>query len=310
VRITRRHLQVSLGALWLLDGALQCQPFMFSGDFARRILVPAGHGLPTVLAEPLHAVATLVSAQPTLANGAFAIIQIALGLGLITRRFTCVALAGSIVWSLSVWIVGEGLGGLTMGATLLTGAPGAALLYAVIAILAWPTRDRKGGDSPSWLALPAWCTLWLTGAWLQLVAGNNSATSFTMMLRAAQSSSPGWIAGIDHQLVRLRIPSWAAAVVIAAYVLVAIWALVPGWTRQLSIGIGVIITLMGWLVFQGLGDLTSGQATDPNSGPLIVLLALAVVGAAYPCEIAQHPLDAFASSEPIVAMEYLELVRG
>jgi hypothetical protein len=278
---------------------------MFSRKFARMVLVPAGHGLPAVFAEPLHLVDVSVLAHPALANGSFALIQIALGLGLISRRFTRVALVGSIAWALLVWILGEGLGGLAMGETILTGAPGAALLYAVIATLAWPTRQHQSDDSPSRLALPAWCALWLTGAGLQLLAGNNSATSFTVMLRSAQSSSPGWIGGLDHQLGRLRIPSWTAAVVIALYVLVAIWALVPGWTRQLSIGIGVIIALTGWLLFQGLGDLTSGQATDPNSGPLIVLLALAALGAAYPRDLNHRSPEADASHGPLASNESL-----
>jgi hypothetical protein len=291
-----------LALLWLLDGALQCQPYMFGKEFARRILAPAGLGQPSVVAEPVHVVAVLVAAHPALANGGFAIIQIVLGLALLSRRFTRVALAASIVWALSVWFVGEGLGGVTAGATLLTGAPGSALLYAVIAILAWPTRDRQEDDRPSWLALPAWCTLWLSGAVFQLVAGNDSAHSITMMLRAAESGSPEWLAGIDRHLAGFSLPEWTAAALIAAYVLVAIWALIPGWTRQFSIGIGVLIALTSWLLFQGLGDLTSGQATDPNSAPLIVLLALAVVGATYPRKVRAYPVDAVALSEPMVGV--------
>lgn len=301
MRITRRHLQVSLGSLWLLDGALQCQPIMFSGAFAHHIVAPADVGQLSVLAEPLQVVRALVSTQPALANGAFALIQILLGVGLVTRRYNRAALAASIVWALSIWIVGEGLGGLGVGATLLTGAPGAALLYAVIAVLAWPTRARQGDDRPSWLALPAWCTLWLVGAGLQVFHGNDSSTALTMMLRGAQSNAPGWIAGIDHHLVRIGIPNWTVFVVIAVYVLVAIWALVPGWTRQLSIGIGVSLSLISWLLFQGFGDLTSGQSTDPNSGPLIVLLALAVVGA-YSREFHQAPVDTLAPREPMASM--------
>lgn len=299
MQITRRHLQVSLGILWLLDGALQCQPIMFSQGFAHQILNSASVGQPTVLAEPLRAVRTLVSAQPALVNGTFALIQIALGLGLVTRRFSRTALAASIAWALSVWIFGEGLGGLFTGTTLLSGAPGAALLYAVIAILAWPTAQGQGAARPSWLALPAWSTLWLVGAGLQLMHGNNSSMSFTMMMRSAQSGAPSWIANIDRYFVRLRIPSWTAAGVIAIYVLVAIWALVPGWTRQLSIGIGAFLSLFGWFFFQGLGNLTSGQSTDPNTGPLIILLALAVVGA-YAPEVDQQPLTTFAPLELLV----------
>lgn len=294
MQITRRHLQVSLGSLWLLDGALQFQPFMFSRGFTRHILAPAVVGQPTAIAGPLRAMVALVSSHPAIANGAFAIIQILLGLAILNRRCTRAALGASIGWALSVWIVGEGLGGLATGATILNGAPGAALIYAVIAALAWPVR--KGDNRPSWMALPVWCTLWLVAAVLQLIDGNNSSISITMMLRNAQSNAPGWIAGIDRHLVRLRPPSWTVAGLIAVYVLVAIWALIPGWTRQLSIGIGVFISLASWLLFQGLGDLTSGQATDPNSGPLIALLALAVVGA-YSGHIEERPLSVTASYE-------------
>lgn len=283
MRITRRHLQVSLAVLWLLDGVLQCQPVMFTRDFARQTLVPSLDQLPGVLAQPLHLVTTVVTAQPVLSNAGFALIQIALGVGLLTRRHTRVWLVGSILWATMVWMVGEGLGSMTSGATLLDGAPGAALLYAVIAVLAWPVRRTNNDDDrPSRWAIPAWCALWLTGAALQLVAGNNSAMSFTMMMRNAQSGSPQWIGSIDRHLARLHLPGWVAAVMVALDVLVAMWALVPGWTRRYSLGIGTVIALSGWLLFEGLGNLTSGQSTDPNSGPLIALLALAVVGASRP----------------------------
>jgi hypothetical protein len=300
VHITRRHLQLSLALLWLIDGALQLQPFMFGRGFTNKILDPAIQGQPGIIAAPLRDIAHVVSAHPALANATFAIIQIALGIALLTRRFSRRALAASIVWALGVWIVGEGLGGVATGSTLLGGAPGAALLYAVIAIVAWPTRDSNADDRPSWIALPAWCALWLTGAVLQLVAGNNSSMSFTMMLGSAQSGAPTWIGGIDRHLAQLRLPNWTPAVAISLFVLVAIWSLVPGWTRQLSIGIGTLLALVGWVLFQGMGDLSSGQATDVNTGPLVVLLAVAVLSAAYPREIADERSEAFTSTRPVL----------
>lgn len=296
MRITRRHLQVSLGSLWLLDGVLQCQPIMFSKVFARHILAPAGSGQPITIAAPLRLVRDLISAQPALFNAIVVVIQLTLGIALVTRRFNRAALAGSIVWALSVWVVGEGVGGLTTGATLLTGAPGAAVLYAVIAALAWPTREDLGDERPSRLALPAWCALWLTGAGLELIHGNNSSGAISMALRDARSSAPRWIAGIDGHLGALRIPSWTAGGLSAVFVLVAIWALVPGVTRQLSVGIGTLLSLTAWFLFQGLGDVTSGRSTDPNAGPLIVLLALAVIGAHSP-GTEQQPVDGVAISE-------------
>jgi len=290
MRITRRGLQVALGALWLFDGLLQLQPYMFSRGFVSGILAPVNQGQPAVVAAPLHLMASLVSAHPALANSSFALTQILLGLGILTRRFNRVALSASVLWALSVWFFGEGLGGLATGATLLAGAPGAALLYAVIALLAWPSREGSSRERPSWLALPAWCVLWLGGAVLQLIAGNNSASSLTMMMSSAQSGAPGLVARLDHHLATWRLPTYIAAGVVALYVLIAFWALVPGWTRQLSLGLGVVLSLTGWVLFQGLGDLTSGHATDPNTGPLIVLLAVTVVGA-YPRATVRGSLD-------------------
>jgi hypothetical protein len=284
--------------LWLLDGVLQCQPFMFSRGFARQILAPAGVGQPRVIASLVHATVAIVASHPAATNMLFALTQLLLGVALFTRRFARPALAASIVWALSVWIAGEGLGGLATGVTILSGAPGAALLYAVIAVLAWPAREDQGDARPSWSALPIWSTLWIVAAVLQLIDGNNSSTSLTTMLRMSGSGAPGWIAGIDRQLGGLRPPGWTASGLIAIYVLVAIWAVIPGWTRQFSIALGLFIAMASWLLVQGLGDLTSGNATDPNAGPLIMLLAVAVVGAntrdvcdeAPPLSVASDPI--------------------
>jgi hypothetical protein len=71
--------------------------------------------------------------------------QLALGAGLLFRRTARAALAGTIAWGLAVWWLGEGLGGILGSATSspLTGAPGAAVLYALLVLLAlafWPVR--------------------------------------------------------------------------------------------------------------------------------------------------------------------------
>jgi hypothetical protein len=50
--VAARDVQISLGALWLLDAALQLQPFMFTADFARQVLAPSGQDQPTWIAPP------------------------------------------------------------------------------------------------------------------------------------------------------------------------------------------------------------------------------------------------------------------
>lgn len=289
MRITRRHLQLALATLWLLDAALQCQPAMFTAAFSHRVLAPAASGQPAAVAVWVHWAALLVASHPLLANGGFALVQAGLGLGLLTRRFTRELLAASVAWSVCVWVAGEGLGGIATGATLASGAPGAALLYAVLALLAWPTSDDAEDQRPSWLAIPAWCGLWLTGAVLQLLGGNGTGASISRMLRAAAPAAPGWIAALDARLARLGVPTWGAAGLLALDVLIATWALVPGRTRRASVALGVVVALLGWLLVQGLGDLTSGQATDVNAGPLVALLGLAVLGASAPRSTSSAP---------------------
>ena len=101
-----------------------------------------------------------------LLNTIFATIQLLLGLGIAFRPTVRVALAASVAWSLGVWWFGEGLGGvLSGGASPLNGAPGAVILYALLAVLLWPA-DRGAGRRPSprrgrwarpWPGRCGWC---------------------------------------------------------------------------------------------------------------------------------------------------------
>ena len=140
----RRWVQISLGAIWLLDAALQYQPYMFSRAFTTGVIEPAGAGSPGFVAGPVMFAGQFMLHNQVAFNAGFATIQLALGVGLLYRRTVRAALAGSIVWALSIWWLGEGLGGIfTSTATPVTGAPGAALLYALIAALAWPARSPE-----------------------------------------------------------------------------------------------------------------------------------------------------------------------
>src|SRR4051812_21901559 len=137
--VSRRHLQIALGLLWLLDGVLQAQPFMFTSGFATGVIAPSGQGQPGFVAAPVHWFSTVIAAHPAAWNAPFAATQLLLGAGLLVRRTARPALAASIAWALGVWYFGEGMSGLAGGgASLAAGAPGSALLMATVAAAAWP----------------------------------------------------------------------------------------------------------------------------------------------------------------------------
>ncbi|HEY3977660.1 MAG TPA: hypothetical protein VGM79_10345 [Streptosporangiaceae bacterium] len=142
----RRWLQLGLAALWVLDGVLQYQSFMFTRAFGQ-MLAGSADGNPALVADSVRWAAGIIERSPVTTNAAFATIQLALGLGIAWRPAVKVALAGSVAWSAAVWWFGEGLGGVLNGtASPVNGAPGAVILYALLAVLIWPAggRDAAG----------------------------------------------------------------------------------------------------------------------------------------------------------------------
>lgn len=49
----QRALQIALGVIWLTDGALQLQPFMFGSSFVTQIIAPNAVGQPAFVAGPV-----------------------------------------------------------------------------------------------------------------------------------------------------------------------------------------------------------------------------------------------------------------
>jgi hypothetical protein len=257
----RRGLQVTLGLVWLLDAALQYQPYMFTRAFPVMMIAPGAAGQPGIVAGPVTLAARLIAGSPAAWNAVFATVQLALAAGLFFRATTRAALAGTVAWALSVWWLGEGAGGIFTGAASpLAGAPGAALLYALLAVLIWPVTDggRPGGSVAAGgqlgrYAKPAWVLLWAGMAALTIAAPHQSVSL----------TSAG---GARAEAVTIAFA--------AAFALAAAGILVPALTRP-ALVVAVIAAAALWGAGEQFGGLLTGQATDPNSGPLLVLLALA-----------------------------------
>jgi hypothetical protein len=266
--ITRRHLQVALGLLWLLDGALQAQPFMFTSGFATQSIAPAAQGQPGFVAGPVHWASTVIAADPVAWNVAFAGTQLLLGVGLLVPRTARLALAASIAWALAVWYLGDGLSGLASGhASLITGAPGSALLLALLAGAAWPSRDGSRDGPAPWLPF-AWAVVWVGAAVFQALPGQNGGKGVAAELTGGSNGALGaW--AVHHSLLLVSL-------LVAAEYLIGVGALARR-TRTPAVALGLALTLAFWVLGQNLGELYTGQATDPNSGPVLALMAIALL---------------------------------
>lgn len=278
-RLTRRGVEIALGALWLVDGALQFQPSMFTRSFFVGMLGMANMGLPGPVATVEYDLTSMLAARPGLYNALFATFQVALGVGLLWRRTARPALALSALWALGVWTVGEGFGGLFMGGTdLLTGAPGAALLYALIALTLWSRPDRSGpsiadggvlgGVTARWV----WLVLWVGTAALEL---EPAARVPAAQLSNTGEGEPARVAAVNHAVGGL-VSGWDAAFVVILGLLqfaVGVGVLAPR-PRRLALAVGIALAVATGLLGQDLGGLLTGHATDPGTGPPMALFAL------------------------------------
>lgn len=289
-RSSARRIQIALGLLWLLDGVLQLQPFMFGKGFANEIIAPAADGQPAFVSAGVHWSAALILTHPAIFDAGFAAVQLALGIGLLLRPTVRIALGASIAWALSVWYLGEGLGGLASGhARMLTGAPGAALLYAILAAALWPRLVGRRHDAnrhatvARWIPF-AWAMVWVGGAVLNMLPGQNAVASTSAIVTANADGAPRWLANLDHYLgtaVRHGGTGLLIAVVVVQ-VLIGVGALRNGTLRRAAALTGAALSVVYWAAGQSFGELYSGQATDPDSGVLMLLFAAALLSTVRP----------------------------
>jgi hypothetical protein len=255
---------------------------MFTGKFATQVIAPAGQGQPGFVSGPVNEVVHIILRQQPAVDFGFGLIQLALGVGILYARTVRWALAASVAWALSVWYLGEGLGGLFgSGASLLSGAPGAALLYAALALVVSPQQDESSeAQRPARWAAVVWALLWLGGAVLQLLPGSDTNASISMSLAMNASSAPAWLAATDNHLSAL-VPYTGVSIIIDLVVLqafVGFGVLMARRTRLAGVILGIGLSLVYWIVGQSLGQFWSGITTDPNTAPLMVLLGMTVLG--------------------------------
>ncbi len=277
-------LRRALGVLWLADGLVKLSlPFGDRpGEQAYEQIMTAESGPPgfhRLLATEAHAFIDhpLVWWLP-------AAVELGIGVWLITQPSSRRAVAASGAWAAIVWLVAEGAGGLLSGvASVLTGYPGAALLYAVVSVVLFPgARPREeaaaaaeAGAAGQWSRV-LWLALWIGAAFFTALPQTGS-NGLEFMLTVNQADGAGPLRALDSRVLgwltigtmtRLGFAVAALCVVIGFTVFLGVWPRV-----FLSLAIG--LALAAWVVFQNFGGIYTGAATDVGTGPVLILLALA-----------------------------------
>ena len=282
--ISRKRLGQLLGLFWLIDGFLQLQPKMFTMDMVNSVMVPTVQSQPSLVAANLQLIIQVTTQHLVLVNLTIALVQILLGLSLLflSERGVKVAILVSIVWALMVWYGGEGMSMLLTGqGSVLTGAPGAILLYPLLGLVVYP-RNICVGSVLSRLQL-RWILagFWVFSALLQLQpywwqSGQISRQIGNMV---GQGGINGvlvdpilqWFSNITGSI---EIPLNIALIAVFLALAMALFIVKNEHVRPVLVA-SIVVSLLLWYGAQGFGMIFTGMATDFNSGLLLVVIALA-----------------------------------
>ena len=142
--LSRKMLQRILGVLWLIDGIIQLFPQMWTMNMVNGIMKPMLNGQPGLFQPSLQFIVTQTTLHLFEVNLLISVVQICLGLGFLflSDRWVKWLVFASIVWAFIVWYGGEGMNMLFTGtASVLTGAPGAVLLYPLLGLAVIPRKE-------------------------------------------------------------------------------------------------------------------------------------------------------------------------
>ena len=294
--LSRKALQRILGFLWLMDGLFQLQPLMFTGNMINNIMRPMLQGQPGFLEPSLQFIVNQTTVHLALVNVVIAVVQICLGLGflLLSDRWVKELVIASIVWALIVWYGGEGMSMLLTGtASILTGAPGAVLLYPLLGFAVYPRRKSDAAAQAGKVHLRydglltrahlRWVLsgFWFFAALLQLQPNWWQPGQISQTIGAVTGQG-----GLDTVLVdpvlhrisdltaNIEIPLNIALIVVFLALGIGIAVTRREQLRGFLIA-SMVVSIIVWYCTEAFGMVLTGMATDFNSGLLVVVMALA-----------------------------------
>jgi hypothetical protein len=281
--LTQKRLRQLLGVLWLIDGLLQLQPQMFTMNMVNGVMIPTMDSQPAPVAASLQWIISVTTHNLILVNLLIAIVQIVIGVLFISGLWVRWTIIASIMWALVVWYGGEGMSMLLTGqAGILTGAPGAVLLYPLLGLLIYPRKeDPTQGLLPRATFRYFLAGFWFFSALLQLQPSwwQNGQISQAIGGMVGQGGLNGFLLDpLLQHIADITAHSEITLNIVLIVVCLALgFALVFVKEKQLRpvLLASIVVSLLIWWLAQAFGMIFTGMATDFNSGLLLVIMALA-----------------------------------
>jgi len=158
------------------------------------------------------------------------------------------------------------------------------ILYALLAVLLWPA-DRPGVTAPfvaaravgAPVARLLWLVLWGSQAHFALTPANRAPQALHDMIVSMTGGEPGWVTTLEnHAAAVLDHQGLTASIVLAAtLIVIAAGVFLPPPLARSALILALVVTAFIWVFGEAFGQILTGGATDPNSAPLLALLALA-----------------------------------
>jgi hypothetical protein len=312
LHVSQRTLQIALGLIWIFDGLLKFQPHLFRPSFISDVIRPMAVGQPTLIGSTIDHMANFLSHEATMWVAVFGLVEIGIGVALLFRRAVRPALLISFIWGVGIALFGEGLGMVLTGDTSpLQGAPGAVCFYVLLGVMVWPKRAvdpgavRVGASSSAagrgvfggTGSLLVWAAIWVFEAIIWMFPFNRTGNAISSQMTATASGEPGWYAHFLHSFGQAFTGAgvWVAVILATASIVIALGPLVSR-QPQIFIMLGIGLALAYWVTGEGLGELLTFGGTDPNNGPIVALIGLAVL-----------PMIAAPESEPTPASKLVTI---
>jgi len=294
--LSRKTLQRIIGVLWLIDGILQLFPQMWTMNMVNGIMKPMLQGQPGLFEPSLQFIVTQTTLHLYEVNLLISVVQILLGLGFLflSDRWVKWLVYTSIVWALIVWYGGEGMSMLLTGtASILTGAPGAVLLYPLLGLAVIPRKQvatasedaprKKGDDGLLSRKYLRWVLagFWIFAALLQLQPywwqqGQISQAIGAMVGQGGLNSVliDPVLQQISNATANIEIPLNIILIVVFLAIGIGLAVVKDEHVRPFLIA-SIVVSLIFWYFSEAFGMIFTGMATDFNSGLLVVVIALA-----------------------------------